>query len=127
MLSNYLKSFVIFSAALLLSNMALAKPPKHLSDKTIKLNEGLGKVPENVDRSTPLKSWSIFLDSCQKKRWEIGAHILNLGGVPNKNDQSTVGEGVVRKLCQVLEVTKQLSAEGLDDSQVGPMRKLVSL
>jgi MscS family membrane protein len=85
-----------------------------------KLNAGLGKAPAGLDRSTPNKSWSAYLRNCQANRWEQAAHVFNLGDVPIK-DQKVLGLSAARKLCEVLSVTGQLSASGLDDTTVGPM------
>lgn len=88
--------------------------------KEKKLNEGLGKPPKGMDRSSPKAAWSAFLRACKAERWGIAAHIFNLGDIPLK-DQRTVGASRAQKLCEVLQTTKQDSASELPESTVGPI------
>ena len=107
--------------SLLLPATAAAARPDHLPDKEEqKLNEGLGNPPEKIDRSTPFKAWSAFLDSCRTGKKELGAHLLNLGEI-RQNERATKGAVLAQNLCQVLEKVGAMSAEGLDDTAIGPI------
>jgi MscS family membrane protein len=107
--------------ALLLSTPALAKAPTHLPDKEEqKLNEGLGDPPEKLDRSTPFKAWTALLDSCRSGQKELGAHLLNLGEI-RKEERKTKGAVLAHNLCLVLKKVGKLTAEGIDDTALGPI------
>ncbi|MCK5796236.1 MAG: mechanosensitive ion channel family protein [Deltaproteobacteria bacterium] len=94
---------------------------KHVKVKHEKaLNKGLGKPPKGLDRSSPKTSWSSFLRQCKAQRWGVATHVFNLGDIPFK-DQQTLGASRAKKLCEVLEVTKQTSVAGLPDSTIGPI------
>jgi MscS family membrane protein len=94
---------------------------RHIRVKPEKLiNKGLGKPPKGLDRSTPKVAWSAFLRYCKAQRWGLAAHVFNLGDVPVK-DQRTLGASRAKKLCEVLEVTKQTSASELPESTIGPI------
>lgn len=94
---------------------------RHIRVKPEKeLNKGLGKPPKDLDRSTPKAAWSAFLGYCEAQRWGLAAHVFNLGDIPIK-DQRTLGASRAKKLCEVLEVTKQTSAKELPASTIGPI------
>ncbi|MBW2733045.1 MAG: mechanosensitive ion channel family protein [Deltaproteobacteria bacterium] len=98
-----------------------ASGKRHLKIKAEeKINDGLGKPPKDLDRSTPMKSWSAFLAACAAKKWERAAHGINLEKVA-KADRKPVGVATATKICALLNKTSQLSAKGLDDTTVGPM------
>jgi MscS family membrane protein len=113
----------LLALALLWPAATLAAPPTHLPDKEEpQINAGLDPLPKEatLDRSTPRRSWSAFLDGCRQGRWELAAHLLNLGEIPSA-DQKTVGAVVARNLCEVLKKAGKMSAEGVDDSTLGPI------
>ncbi len=94
---------------------------RHMTVKSEdELNKGLGEPPRGLDRSSPNAAWSTFLRYCKAERWGLAAHIFNLGDIPVR-DQRTLGASRAKKLCEVLEVTKQTSASGLPEGTIGPI------
>jgi hypothetical protein len=94
---------------------------RHIGVKPEKaINKGLGKSPKDLDRSSPKAAWTAFLSYCKAQRWGLAAHVFNLGDVPVKG-QRTLGASRAKKLCEVLEVTKQTSASELPESSIGPI------
>jgi len=99
----------------------MAAPPAHLPDKEEqKLNDGLGEPAEKLDRSTPFKTWSAFLATCRSGKKSLGAHFFNLGEI-RREERKTKGAVLAHDLCQVLKKLELMSAEGIDDTALGPI------
>ncbi len=107
---------------LLSASAALAQErPATISVKVEEeLNKGLGAVPTGLDRTTPRRSWSAYITSCKKGRWEGGMHLLNLGDVPEA-ERKTLGAALTRQLCEVLKTQGTLASDHLVDTTLGPM------
>lgn len=82
---------------------------------------GLDLAPSTLDRSTPLRSWAALLEACGRSRWDVTAHLMNLGDI-READRRVLGAVLGRQLCEVLKAAGRLSgAEALDDTPLGPL------
>jgi hypothetical protein len=45
------------------------------------MNEGLGALPEDLDRATPQGAMEIFLDNTDRGYFAVAAHIMNLNDI----------------------------------------------
>ena len=66
------------------------------------LNDGLGEVPQEVDRSTPLATVQGFLTAAHHSDYHLAAHYLALDWLP-RDRQKTEGRRLARRLRFVLD------------------------
>jgi small-conductance mechanosensitive channel len=79
------------------------------------VNLGLGQAPEDVDRSTPRRSWAGFLDALGARDYNLAAHHLDLREVLPEAQQR-IGPDLARKLHQVLRKLGVPQASSLPDT-----------
>ena len=84
-----------FALTLLLAPLLLAVPVRALDD-------GLGEVPPEVDRSSPLSTVQGFQTAAHHSDYELAAYYLALDWVP-KDKQKTEGPRLARRLRFVLD------------------------
>ncbi|MBI5544059.1 MAG: mechanosensitive ion channel family protein [Deltaproteobacteria bacterium] len=99
---------------------AVAERPRNVPDKEEPINEGLDPAPKDLDRSTPLRSWSAFVEACRASRAQLAVHVLHVGELALA-DRKQLGPVLAQQLCDVLKTNGQLSTEGLDDTPLGPL------
>ena len=66
------------------------------------LNEGLGPVPDRIDRRTPRAAMASFLNAARDGDWAAAAHLLDLNELP-PDRQRTQGPVLARQLHDVIE------------------------
>jgi len=66
------------------------------------LNEGLGPVPETMDRSTPRSAVAGLLDAVARSDYRAAAHVLNLSRL-SPAEQRERGPALARRLAAVIE------------------------
>ncbi len=66
------------------------------------LNEGLGAVPDDLDRSTPQAALRALLDAAERRDFATAAHILNLASV-DPQQQPQLGPRLAHRLHSVID------------------------
>lgn len=117
---RYVLPILSTAAVLAFCAPAVAKPSHIKMGSEAELNAGLGALPKDLDRSTPRRSWSAFLDHCKNNKFAAAAHLLNLKAYAT-NRQKEKGSVIANKLCRLIAATTQQGAEQLSDTPVGPI------
>ncbi|MGX0877068.1 small-conductance mechanosensitive channel [Roseovarius sp. MBR-154] len=66
------------------------------------LNEGLGPVPDDLDRSTPRAAMRAFIANAGANRFTVAAHVLNLSGIDPERQPDRAAR-VAQHLYQVID------------------------
>jgi MscS family membrane protein len=97
-----------------------AQSPHVALEQVQALNAGLPSPPDTLDRSTPRRSWAVFVESCRQEKYGQAVHILNLNAIAPA-DQRATGPGLANWLCVLLRKVGQLRAGELSDESIGPL------
>ncbi len=95
-------------------------PRTHFAIREQVVNEGLPPPPEELDRSTPQRTWTALKRACAEGKPELALHTLNLNDVPAV-DRPTMAPGLARQLCEVLSTLGRARDRKLDDTPDGPI------
>ncbi|MCG7600804.1 mechanosensitive ion channel family protein [Halomonas sp. McH1-25] len=80
------------------------------------LNEGLGEVPEGLERGTPREAIRNFLELTEQNKYAAAAHVINLSGLPPEEQQER-GPELARQLAEVLQRGEWLNVSSLSGRQ----------
>lgn len=83
------------------------------------INPGLGPVPPEAHRESPAATWISFLDLGATGRFDLAAHLLDLGEVPTAQQRVT-GAQVAERLFRVLESLEARRDTVGEESPEGP-------
>jgi MscS family membrane protein len=114
-------SFLSFFVLTVFCFPSQAKPSHIKIANEVALNDGLGVLPKDLDRSTPRRSWKAFLDYCKKDQFATAAHLLNLKAYPASNHKDK-GSVIANKLYRLVTSTPQKDTNLLSDNPVGPIK-----
>lgn len=98
-----------------------AEETKFLEDKQEPdLDDALGALPADLDRSTPRRSARAILEACRLGATGRGMRLLNLLQIPGE-ERATMGQVLFRQLCEVLPRGRVTPLDALADVEVGPL------
>lgn len=76
------------------------------------INEGLGEVPDEVNRVTPREAIRSFLSLTDEENYEAAAHVLNLAEFSNQ-EQREQGAELARQMAEILRRGEWLSVSNM--------------
>ncbi|XKH60509.1 mechanosensitive ion channel family protein [Halomonas sediminis] len=112
-------SWVIFAVILMFSCASFAQDEEEserLWFSADSLNEGLGEVPEEVERSTPREAIRSFIELTENDEHSAAAHILNLSDIP-ASEQKSRGSRLAMQLSSVLRRGEWINISSLPGRQ----------
>lgn len=93
---------LVFLATALLCTGAVAQDGSKSWYSAQTLNEGLGRMPEELDLSTPRSAMRAFVEQGRAERFDAAAHVLNLADIDPEN-QKDDARRIARQLYQVID------------------------